>query len=234
MPHRNEPSPSQYDAFAGAYAEFVETAPYNALYDRPATLELIGDVRGKRVLDAACGSGIYMQELIERGALVSGFDASSEMVQLARARVGEKAALRVHSMGEPMGWMGDASVDLVVCALAYHYVNDRPAFLREAHRVLDSAGALVISTHHPMSDWSRLGGSYFAQEAVTETWSRGWVVTANRCPLTQLTQEFFEAGFLVERLVEPLPTPEMAAAHPEAFEKLSNQPQFILFKLVKR
>ena len=228
------PEPSQYDGFAGEYGEFVETAPYNALYDRPATLELIGDVKGKRVLDAACGSGIYLEKLSEAGASVSGFDASKGMVELARSRVGTEVPLHVQSMDDPLDWVPAESIDLVVSALAYHYCNDRPAFLREVHRILRPNGAMVISTHHPAADWDRLGGSYFAQDAVTETWSRGWTITANRLPLTQLAAEFAEAGFLIERLVEPLPVPEMANSHPEAFEKLSTRPNFILFRLVKR
>ncbi|MGK0484056.1 MAG: SAM-dependent methyltransferase [Planctomycetota bacterium] len=228
------PDPSQYDSFAGAYGDFAETAPYNALYDRPATLELIGDVSGLRVLDAACGPGIYLETLRAGGADVSGFDGSREMVEVARGRVGAEVPLRVHSMDDPLDWIEDGSLDLVVCALAYHYVDDRLGFLKEVHRVLRPGGGMVISTSHPTNDWVRLGGSYFTDAPVTETWSRGWVITAVRCPLGRLTAEFAEAGFLIERLVEPLPMAEMASTHPEAFEKLSSQPGFILFRLLKR
>lgn len=133
-----------------------------------------------------------------------------------------------------MTWAESEAFDLVLCALAYHYVNDRPAFLREVHRVLRPGGAFVLSTHHPTSDWHRLGGSYFASEAVTETWSRGWVVTAWRTPLTELTEEFAAAGFLVERLIEPRPSEAMARTHPETYAKLQQLPAFILFRLVKR
>jgi len=183
------PDPEQYDAFADAYETHAADAPYNALYDRPATLALLGPVDGRRVLDAACGPGFYLEELVAGGA------------------------------------------DVVVCALAYHYLNDRPGFLAEARRILAPTGALVISTHHPTDDWCRLGGSYFEVDTVTETWSRGWDVTAWRLPLTRLTEEFAAAGFLIERLVEPLPQPEMARTHPGPFEKLSRQPAFILFRL---
>jgi SAM-dependent methyltransferase len=227
-----EPEPDQYDEFAGAYEAHAAVAPYNALYDRPATLRLLGAVDGRRVLDAACGPGFYLAELVERGAEVLGCDASPRMVELARSRVGDRADLRVHSLDEPFGWISDASVDLVLCALAYHYLNDRPGFLQEARRILRPGGAVVISTHHPTSDWYRLGGSYFDVAPVTETWSRGWVITAWRAPLTQLTEEFAEAGFLIERLVEPAPDPAMASSHPETHQKLSNEPAFILFRLV--
>lgn len=91
----------------------------------------------------------------------------------------------------------------------------------------------MISTHHPVADWHRLGGSYFAVETVTETWSKGWEITAWRRPLTQLTAEFAEAGFPIERLVEPAPQPEMVESHTETFDRLSTEPGFILFRLVK-
>lgn len=88
------PELAQYDAFADEYAAFAPDAPYNALYDRPATLALLGDVRGRRVLDAACGPGLYLEELLARGADAIGFDGSSHMVELARARVGDRAEVR--------------------------------------------------------------------------------------------------------------------------------------------
>jgi hypothetical protein len=92
----------------------------------------------------------------------------------------------------------------------------------------------VISTHHPTDDWRRLGGSYFTEEAVTETWSKGWTVTAWRVPLSGLTGEFADAGFVIERLVEPLPDPAMAASHPDTYEVLSAMPAFVLFRLRPR
>jgi SAM-dependent methyltransferase len=191
------PDPAQYDSFATQYEEHAAAAPYNALYDRPATLRLVGDVEGKRVLDAACGPGFYIEELLARNAEALGCDASPAMIDLARARVGDRAHLRVHSLEDPFTWIESATVDVVLCALAYHYVTDRIGFLREVHRVLHPDGSLVVSTHHPTADWCRLGGSYFEVSAVTEIWSKGWEITAWKMPLTQLTEEFATAGFTI-------------------------------------
>lgn len=225
------PDPAQYDSFASAYEAHAEVAPWNALYDRPATLALLGDVAGRRVLDAACGPGLYADELLARGAAVVACDASPEMVALTRRRCGDAVEARVHAMEQPFDWVEDSSFDVVLSALAHHYVNDRPAFLREARRVLRPHGSLVISTHHPTSDWVRLGGSYFDTSAVTEVWRKGWEITAWRAPLTLLCEEFAEAGFLIERLVEPLPVPEMADEHPDVHAALSISPGFVLFRL---
>jgi 2-polyprenyl-3-methyl-5-hydroxy-6-metoxy-1,4-benzoquinol methylase len=56
-----------YDALAESYAALVDTKPHNAYYERPATLSLLPDVRGKRVLDAGCGPGVYSEWLASRG-----------------------------------------------------------------------------------------------------------------------------------------------------------------------
>lgn len=229
-----DPDPGQYDSFADEYEEHAAEAPYNALYDRPATLRLVGSVEDRRVLDAACGPGFYLQELLAKGAEVIGCDASPRMIELARKRVGNRADLRAHSLDEPFEWLDDETIDVALCALAYHYVNDRPGFLREMNRVLRPDGAFVISTHHPTADWCRLGGSYFDVSPVSETWSRGWEITAWRMPFTQVTEEFTAAGFLIERLIEPEPDPRMALAHPATFEKLSIEPGFVLFRLRKQ
>ncbi len=228
------PDPGQYDSFAAEYEDHASVAPYNRLYDRPAALRLVGDVHGQRVLDAACGPGFYIEELLARRAEVIGCDASPAMVELARARTGDRADLRVHSLDEPFDRVPTATADVVVCALAYHYVTNRSGFLREVHRMLHDDGSLVVSTHHPTADWCRLGGSYFEVSTVTEVWSKGWEITAWRVPLSQLTEEFAAAGFVIERLVEPRPDPAMKPSHPGTFEKLSSEPGFIVFRLQKR
>jgi cyclopropane fatty-acyl-phospholipid synthase-like methyltransferase len=52
---------------------------------------------GQRVLDVGCGLGVFLRLAADRGASVFGLDASSALVELARARVPE-ADLRVGDM----------------------------------------------------------------------------------------------------------------------------------------
>jgi SAM-dependent methyltransferase len=61
-----------WETLAEAYAARVETKPHNAYYERPATLSLLPDVAGQRVLDAGCGPGVYADLLVERGARKAG------------------------------------------------------------------------------------------------------------------------------------------------------------------
>jgi ubiquinone/menaquinone biosynthesis C-methylase UbiE len=231
----SHPETSGFEGFAADYEQHAANSPYNALYDRPAVLDLCGDVRGLRILDAGCGPGLYAEELLARGAEeVVGVDASATMVELARARVQAHASFRVHDLQQPLDWLESHSFDLAVMALVIHHLDDRKAALREIHRVLLPQGALVLSTHHPTGDWGRQGGSYFDVSLVEETWSRGWQVRYWRMPLTDVVRECTDAGFAIEGLVEPRPSPAMAVRYPDDYAKLEREPGFIVFRLVPR
>lgn len=223
-----------YERFAHEYASHAEDSAYNALYDRPAVLGLAGDVDGLSVFDAACGPGLYARELLSRGARVTGCDASPTFVELARARCEGRADLRVHDLSEPLTWVPDDAADLVVLALALHYIDDRVALLEEFRRILTPRGAVVLSTEHPVMDWIRLGGSYFTEEPVEESLSpkQNWPIRAWRRPLTAICAEFREAGFLIEELLEPRPVPEMAERYPKDHATLEELPAFVAFRLV--
>jgi SAM-dependent methyltransferase len=224
----------QYELFADEFLDHARDGFFNAHYDRPACLALLGDVTGKRVLDAACGPGLYAAELIRRGAQVVGFDQSPRMVELCRERAGQ-GEFRVHDLGDPIGWLPDDSVDLVLCALAIEYVDDRVRTLAELRRVLRPGGALVLSRQHPTGDWLRHGGSYFDVRTIEETWSKGWRVRYWLAPLERTCEEIFAAGFVIERLLEPRPAPQAAALDPEEYQRLAREPRgFLAFRLRPR
>ena len=108
--------PDHYDAFADRYEAENASSLLNAHYERPAILALAGEVSGLAVLDAGCGSGPLTAALRDRGALVTGFDGSPAMVELARQRLGEDVPLHVADLAEPLPFADDA-FDLVVASL---------------------------------------------------------------------------------------------------------------------
>jgi len=141
-----------YEKLADEYAKRVDTKPHNAYLEMPATLSLMPDVDGKRVLDAGCGTGRYTRWLLDHGAEVVGFDGSPRMLEHAKRKAGE-ADLRLHDLRDPLDFLEDASMDLVVAALVMGYVEDWGPVLGEFRRVLKGDGALVMSTEHPSIDF---------------------------------------------------------------------------------
>jgi SAM-dependent methyltransferase len=226
---------SVYDGMVAAFESHAEDGAYNAHYERPAMLALVGEVAGARVLDAACGPGFYAEELVRRGASVEAFDASPAMVERARERLGPAVFVQRAVLGEALPYE-DGHFDLVVCALAIHYADDRAAAFRELARVTRPGGALVVSTQHPTQDWLRKGGSYFETALEQDDWKRDGVVHGVRFwrePLGSLCAAAADAGLLIERLVEPLPADSMREHWPEDWEKLIREPGFLILRLLR-
>lgn len=222
-----------YDDMGEDFARHAEDSAYNAHYDRPAVLAALGDVHGLRVLDAACGPGLYAEALLDAGATVVGFDASLLMVDLARRRLGDRATVDVARLGEPLPY-ADAAFDRAVCALAIHYVDDRPAAFAELYRVLRPGCSLVVSTQHPTADWLRKGGSYFDHVLETDMWrtpGEPQAVRFWREPLSSLCAAALGAGFVIDLVDEPLSAGTMRARYPEDDAKLRQEPGFLVLRL---
>jgi ubiquinone/menaquinone biosynthesis C-methylase UbiE len=231
-------SAAQYDAMAAAYADDNAGNAYNAHYERPATIALLGDVRGLRVLEVGCGAGPLTAWLVDNGATVTALDVSREMLRLASERLADRATFVLADLEQPLTFATDGSFDLVVASLVLHYVGDWEAVLRELRRVLSRRGAVVFSTHHPTMDWAlHTPDDYFAFTQVTETWSKGpgeFEVTFWRRPLTAMTRAISAAGFVIEELVEPQPVAELRDLDPVADKAIRSRPTFLFFRLRPR
>jgi SAM-dependent methyltransferase len=223
---------SSYEAFAAAYARDNESNVWNALYERPAALALLGDVAGLRVLDAGCGPGAHAAALVERGAVVTAVDASPAMVELASERLGGEVRVLRADLAEPLPFEA-GSFDAVLCSLVLHYLCDWEPALSELRRVLRSGGSLVVSTHHPFMDHALANGvDYFATYEICEQWSKAGE-TMPVCfwhrPLSAMTGSLTRAGFALERVEEPAPDPSVREIDPDAWQRLTTEPRFVFF-----
>jgi SAM-dependent methyltransferase len=89
-----------YEAIAPVYDEFTAQNDYELiLASLLPELERHG-LGGGRLLDVGCGTGESFIGMLNRGWEVTGCDISPAMVDLARAKVGERARLEVADMVE--------------------------------------------------------------------------------------------------------------------------------------
>lgn len=200
-----------YDTFAQSYATANETSLFNAYYAQPAMIALAGDVEGRRVLDAGCGSGPLFEDLRARGAQVSGFDASPAMLELARRRLGADADLTVADLSGPLPY-ADGAFDDVVCSLVLHYLRDWTAPLSELRRILRPGGRLLLSVNHPrILESSDPSADYFSVTEYSEEYDfagQPAVLTYWHRPLHAMSDAFTEAGFRIAVISEPPFSPD--------------------------
>lgn len=241
MPLVKKEKPIAYDAyekFADAYAAMIDTKPHNAYLERPATLSLLPDVEGKCVLDAGCGPGVYSDWLVEHGAEVVAIDVSPRMVELARERLGGSVDIRIHDLREPIDFLNDASMDLVLASLVMDYVENWVPIFMEFNRVLVGDGVFVFSMEHPFTKSLYFQSeNYFKTERVEWLW-RGFgmpvLMPSYRRPLEAMVEPLSQSCFVVERILEPRPTHEFKEREPEDYERLCKQPSFICIRAKKR
>ncbi len=228
-----------YAVLAQRYDALAPGKPHNGLYERPATHALLGDVDGRVVLDAGCGSGIGSEMLARSGGKITGIDVSPQMLELAKARCKKLDVTFIQAdLSHPLDFLADASFDKTISSLALDYLPDLNPVFSELARVTKPGGTLVFSMSHPMRDWAderaRGGKNYFE----TNLWGCHWkgfghphpFVQSYRRPLMDIVNPLIENGWLLEQIVEPLPVARMKDKDPALFAELSLEPCFICIR----
>jgi len=200
-----------YDSFAESYARENDSGLFNAHYARPATLDLLGDVTGRSILDAGCGAGPLSVALRDGGAQVTGFDSSPAMVALAQRRLGADARVLVADLANPLPF-DTGEFDDAVASLVLHYLEDWSGPLAELHRVLKPGGRLILAVNHPViRPVVYPEDDYFAITPYTEDYTFDGETASLPFwprPLRAMPDAFTQAGFAISVISEPPFSPD--------------------------
>ena len=138
--------------------------------------------------------------------------------------------------------------DAVFSSLAVHYVEDFAAFVKGVYNVLNPDGYFIFSQEHPLTTAPIAGAGWFRDEGgnvlhykLTD-YARGgkrstkWFVEGVRKyhrTFSEIVNCLCEAGFTIERMMEPIPTAETIAMD-KSWEKDLHKPNFLLVKAKKQ
>ena len=140
-----------YAAWAGLY-DAVRNPLIEA--EQPSVDALLARLAPFRTaVDVGTGTGRHALQLARMGAQVTGFDASPEMLSVARERAQAEALTTVRfvpaALGDTPLPATSASVDLVLCALTLCHLPDLRKAVAECARLLRPGGHLILTDFHP-------------------------------------------------------------------------------------
>lgn len=126
---------------------------------------------GNQVLDLGCGTGTLAQMCIERGAVVTGVDANSGMLAVAKRNSPSANYLNI-SLGNLDEHLGDESFDIILSTLAFSELTraERIHVLKQIKRILKNGGKVLIG-----------------DEIIPENILAKWLYYAFRLPMRFLT-----------------------------------------------
>ena len=128
----------------------------------PGACRMLDPKKGEKILDVGCGQGVFARKLAERGAEVTGIDASKNLIKLAQKRSPHIKYLVADASSLKM--FGAESFDTVACIMAIMNIDPLETVIAEMTRVLKKNGRLLLVLNHPCFRIPRQSGWGFDEQ----------------------------------------------------------------------
>ncbi len=169
------------------------------IYGYQPVLNLLGDIKGKRILDYGCGSGKFSRELSGRGAVVIAVDPNERMLALARSQDCPRIEYGriIDNNISFITSIDDAIATYVICTRK----DDEEVLeiMRQVSKKLPDNGSFIVLDPHPSKREGKSAGEPLEiylegmRSPVFDYWR----------PVKKYASLFQTAGFIVENILEP-------------------------------
>ena len=233
----------QWDDASESWVDFVRQGKdfCRDKMNNPATFRLIGNVKGQRALDLACGEGYNTRMLARNGAKVTGVDFSMKLVELARIEeTREKLGIdyQVSDVAD-LSEFPSNHFDVVTCFMALMDIKNYGETVSEVSRVLKNMGRFVFSIPHPCFELNRIDTTknYFVATEERVDWKmerllKPFKTTSFHRTLTDYFNTLHKNRLLVKRLVEPKPSEQVAEKYP-LLKQFLLRPHTVIIESIK-
>ncbi len=234
----------QNEATLKDYLQFRHSSESpNESIEKPAFLELLGDVQNKHILDLGCGDARFAHELFQKGcASYTGIEPSEIMLKNARENLAGTNSKLEQSTIEDWRYP-EQQFDLVISRLVFHYVEDLDTTFKNIHKTLKPDGRLVFSMVHPVMtccDKAREDNAKRSSWIVDDYFTKGArrvrirndFVTQYHRTLESILLSLQGAGFRLEGLREGCPRQENFEDK-DLFERRLRIPLFLIISAHK-
>ena len=199
----------------------------------PVVLRMLGDVAGRRLLDAGCGQGYLSRMLARLGAEVVGVEATSAMFGYAvdKEREAQQGVTYVQADLSRLPALG-APFDAVVCNMVLMAIPEWEAALGNCVSVLRPGGLLVFSIEHPCFEGARRSwvekGVVEVGDYLEEAPRPGPHGVDFHRPLSSYLNAVVALGCRLREVAEPGLDPDAVASGEEGCEVYVRIPNFVI------
>ncbi|MHB8576710.1 MAG: class I SAM-dependent methyltransferase [Dehalococcoidia bacterium] len=197
----------------------------------PVIFAMLGDVAGRRVLDAGCGQGYLARLLAARGALVTGVEPSEAMYRYTVEREQRERRGITFVQADLSTYSVSTGVfDAVVANMVLMDIPDFEAAIGACIRALRPGGDFIFSLSHPCFEedgaaWAK--GYVAVAEYLNEHTIEQAVSMRFHRPLSRYLNAVIDGGCRLRKLVEPRLGDEWAEGDP-AQARNAHVPSFIV------
>ncbi len=167
----------------------------------PGVFRLLEVGKKNRVLDLACGQGVFSRFLSKKGVQVEGLDSSSELVEYARARSGRSIQYHVGDAGDTNNFEKDR-FDGIGCLMAVQNIEKIDLLFKSAAWWLKPGKNIVIVMTHPCFRIPRQSHWGWDEEKKLEYRRVDHYLTETTVPI--LTPPFADSNFFTLTYHRPL------------------------------
>ncbi|MGW5358841.1 class I SAM-dependent methyltransferase [Actinopolymorpha pittospori] len=202
----------------------------------PVLLSMLGDLLGRRVLDAGCGNGYLARMLADRGARVVGVEPGRSLYDYSVEREAELRQgiryVRADLCDLPALTDLGGPFEVVVASMVLPAIPDWKPAMRACVEALAPGGLFVFTLNHPCFErlWStwRTHGTYQIGEYLADYAITGPSGADFHRPVSAYLNELAGLGCRLREVAEPGLAPEVAATGPEGIEAYVKLPNFLI------
>lgn len=214
-----------YDRWSSLYDD--DDNPLVAL-EEPQLIDLLGDVRGKDLLDLGCGTGRHAVRLAQEGAHVTALDFSDGMLAVVRRKPGaDQLKLVQHDLRQ---WLpfNDGVFDRLICCLVLDHITNLEPLFREMRRVLRGNGMAIVTVMHPAMSLRGVQARFIDPDS-----GRQVLLDSASHQTSDYIMNALRAGLVIDRISEHAVGEEMASRSPRAARYLG-WPMLLMMRLKRR
>ena len=197
----------------------------------PNITRIMGDtkmsIKGKKVLDIACGQGYFAEKFSVVGAQVFGFDLGSDLIKIAQSSATKNKLSINYTVADAQDYgekVKESNFDIAVCILALQNIPDIKKVFEDTFKKLKKGGRFIFVINHPAyrnprsSDWGwdekaeiryRRVDSYMSEAKIKMDMNPGesdltkkkFTYSFHR-PLQTYVKTLANSGFLISKIEE--------------------------------